>query len=348
MKAVRDTQERPLDTMLRGYRLTQLVHVAAKLGIADELALRAQTAAELAATLGADADALGRVMRALAGLGIFGQDADGKFTLTKEGQRLRSDVADSMRLPAITYGEPFWWRAWGGLFETVRTGVTAFDRVHGTDLFSYLAGDSHASSLFNGIMNVMTTEQAAAVATGYDFSSTRLLVDIGGGHGALATAILRNNPAARAVLFDRPSVIDGATARLAALGVADRCTLEGGDFFVAVPGGADTYTLKDIIHDWNDERALTILVNARRAMASDARLLLIERLLPPGDTPSQGKLIDITMLALTGGRERTADEYGALLAGAGFVVRRVVSIDGELSLIEAAPDPEPRVAETRP
>lgn len=328
---------RALDALLFGYRLTQLVHVAAKLGVADHLAEGPRTAAELAAKVGADAGALHRVLRALASLGIFTQDAGGAFGLTEEGERLRSDVPGSMRLPAITYGEPWWWQAWGGLFETVRTGRTAFDAVHGVDLFGYLAADERAAGLFNGIMHVMTTEQAAAVAAGYDFSSTRRLLDIGGGHGALAAAILRKNPQATAVLFDRPPVVEGAGPRLRELGVADRCSLVGGDFFVSVPEGADTITLKDIIHDWDDERALAILRNVRRAMAPDARLLLVERLIPPGNAPSPGKLVDITMLVLTGGRERTEDEYRALLRDAGFTTERVVSVGGETSVIEARP-----------
>ena len=326
-----------LESLLFGYRLTQLVHVVATLGVADRLADGPRTAAELAPLVGANADALHRVLRALASLGIFSQDAEGRFGLTEEGQRLRADAPGSMRLPAITYGEPWWWRAWGGLLDAVRTGETAFDKVHGVDLFGYLSGDAHAAGLFNGIMHVMTTEQAAAIAAGYDFSETRRLLDIGGGHGALAAAILRRNPHATALLFDRPSVVEGAGARLAELGIADRCSLVGGDFFVSVPGGADTITLKDILHDWDDARALSILRNTRRAMDEGARLLLIERVLPPGDAPSPGKLVDITMLVLTGGRERTEEEYRALLEAAGFTLRRVVTINGETAVIEARP-----------
>lgn len=326
-----------LESLLFGYRLTQLVHIVAKLGIADHLVDRSRTAADLATLVGANADALHRVLRALASLGIFQQDELGQFGLTSEGQRLRSDIPGSMRLPAITYGEPWWWQAWGGLFETVRTGVTAFDHVHGVDLFGYLSSDPRASSLFNGIMNAMTTEQAAAVAEGYDFSSTRKLLDVGGGHGALVAAILRRNPETTAVVFDRPSVVEGAVARLADHGIADRCSVIGGDFFVSVPSGADTITMKDIIHDWEDQRALAILRNVRRSMSDAARLLLIERLIPSGDAPSPGKLVDITMLALTGGRERTEEQYRSLLREAGFDTRRIVTVAGETSVIESYP-----------
>jgi len=219
----------------------------------------------------------------------------------------------------------------------VRTGATAFDAVHGVDLFSYLSRDPEASSLFDGIMHVMTTREAAAIAARYDFSGTRRLLDIGGGHGALAAAILRANPQMTGMIFDRPSVVELARERLGGLGIADRCEVVPGDFFVSVPGGADIVTLKDIIHDWDDERALAILRNTRSAMAGAGRLLLVERLIPPGNAPSYGKLVDVAMLVLTGGRERTEDEYRALLTSAGFTTRRVVPVSGETSIIEAEP-----------
>ncbi len=330
-------KEGALDTLLSGYRLTQLVHVAAKLGVPDQLALRPQTVDELALAVGANVDALHRVLRALDSVGIFTQDASGKFSLTEEGSRLRSDAVDSMRGPAITYGEAWWWQAWGGLYDAVRTGVTAFDTVHGVDLFSYLSREPQAASLFDGVMHGMTTRVAAAVAARYDFSAARTLLDIGGGQGALAAAILRANPQMSALLFDRPTVVERADKRLQELGIADRCKLVPGDFFVSVPGGADIVTLKDIIHDWDDERARAILSNIRRSMAGTAKLLLIERLIPPGNAPSYGKLVDVTMLVLTGGRERTEDEYRALLGAAGFTIRSVMSVSGETSLIEAEP-----------
>ncbi len=330
-------KEGALDALLSGYRLTQLMHVVAKLGVPDQLARRPQTVEELALAVGANADALHRVVRALDSVGIFDQAADGKVSLTEEGQRLRSDVADSMHVAAITYGEGWWWQAWGGLYDAVRTGGTAFDKVHGIDLFAYLAREPQAASLFDGIMHGMTTRVAAAVARLCDFSASRRLLDIGGGQGALAAAILRENPQMSAVLFDRPTVIERADKRLQELGIADRCELVGGDFFVSVPGGADTVTLKDIIHDWDDERSRAILSNIRRAMDKTARLLVIERLIPPGNAPSYGKLVDVTMLVLTGGRERTEDEYRALLASSGFTTRRVVPVSGETSVIEAEP-----------
>lgn len=326
-----------LEALLSGYRITQLLHVAAKLGVADQLATRSQTAAELAVAVGADADALYRVLRALGGIGILTRDHDEKFGLTQNGHRLRSDVPDSLRAAAITYGEPWWWQSWGGLYRAVQTGVTAFDTVQGTDFFTYLSGDPAASELFNGIMHVMTTREVSALAASYDFSSTRRLLDIGGGHGALAEAILRANPQITAMIFDRPTVIEHSEKRLAELGILDRCELVPGDFFVSVPGGADTITLKDIIHDWDDERATRILSNIHASMAKTAKLLLIERLVPPGNAPSYAAMVDVTMLVLTGGRERTEQEYRSLLVSAGFTVRHVVSVGGETCVIEAEP-----------
>jgi hypothetical protein len=323
--------------MLRGYRMTQMLHVIAKLGIADHLIDGPRTAEELAGLVGADIHALYRLIRALASLGLFEEDSDGRFALTEAGTNLRSDVPDSSRNAAVMYGEPWWWQAWGGLFDAVRTGKTAFHEAHKTDLFGFLRTDAHASSLFNACMQQMTTHEGAAIASAFDFSSTRKLIDVGGGHGALAAAVLATNPHVAMLLFDTPEVIGSARANLVALGIEHQCELAPGDFFTSVPAGGDTYTVKDILHDWNDERAGIILRNIRLAMSRTARLLVIERVIPVGNSPSPGKLVDISMLVLTGGKERTEREYRTLLTAAGFAVREIIVASGETSIIVAEP-----------
>ena len=324
-----------LGAALRGYRLTQMLHVVAKLGVVDVIADQARTAAFIAGAVGAEADALHRLLRALVDVGILTQTPAGEFGLSAAGRLLRRDVEGSYRSAAIMYGEPWWWRAWGGLYDAVRSGTTAFDIVHGEGLFDFLAGDAEAARLFHASMQLMTTAQASALSSRYDFTRTRRLVDVGGGEGALVSAILDAHPHVSAVVLDRPAAIVGARQRLSALVKAGRCELVEGDFFAEVPAGADTYLLKDILHDWDDARAVAILGSVHKAMEMAARLLVVERVLPQDSTPAPVKLIDVSMLVLTGGRERGEAEYRVLLAQAGLIVRSVVPIDGEISVIEA-------------
>jgi hypothetical protein len=326
-----------ISDLLRGYRTTQILHVMAKLGIADQLINGPRTAAELGTLVNADPHALYRLLRALGSLGFLEEDGDGRFALTELGSNLRSDVPDSFRNGAIMHGERWWWEAWGGLFDAVRTGRTAFDDVHKRGLFNFLRDDAAAAALFNACMRQMTTQEGEAIASAFDFSSSHRIVDVGGGHGALARAILARYPHAAMLLFDTPEVIGTARANLELLGNGGQCELVAGDFFVSVPGGGDTYILKDILHDWDDAQAGIILQNLRQAMPETARLLVIERIIPPGNAPSPGKLVDITMLVMTGGKERTVSEYRTLLTAAGFAVQEVIVASGETSIIVALP-----------
>lgn len=322
---------------LLNYNTTQMVHVAARLGIAELLAAGPRPVAELATAAGAHPGALYRLLRALSHVGVFAEEPGRRFRLTPMANLLRAEVAGSLRAFALSYGEPWWWQAWGRLEHSVRTGETAFEAAHGERLFDYLDRNPDAAAIFDANMTAMTERELPELVATYDFSGAGLLVDVGGGRGALVAAVLAAGVRVRAVLFDRPAVLAGARAFLEAAGVADRCELAGGSFFETIPEGGDTYTLKDIIHDWDDERALAILRNCRRAMADSAKLLLIERVLPEGAEPAVGKLVDITMLVLTGGLERTEDEYRRLLDRAGFVLRATVFTHSAASVLEARP-----------
>jgi hypothetical protein len=326
-----------LSQLLRGSLVTQLIHVAAVLGVADLLRAGPKSSHEVATAVSVDPEALYRVLRALASLGIFAETEPGSFALTPLAEPLRSDVHNSLRGSAVLYGERWWWDACGELLHSVRTGQPAFDHVHGAALFAYLDRAGDAAAVFNEHQTNMTRQDAAAVVAAYDFAECSKVIDVGGGQGALTAAILRACPGTTAVLLDRPAVVAGAQEMLRAQGVADRCTTVGGDFFESVPEGGDAYLLKDIVHDWDDTRAKAVLRNCRTAMSGASRLLVVEKVIPAGNGPFAGKLTDITMLLVAGGRERTAEEYRALLADTGFAVTRIVPTRTPASVIEAVP-----------
>ncbi|HTT10283.1 MAG TPA: methyltransferase [Burkholderiaceae bacterium] len=322
---------------LLSYNMTQMLYVAARLGIADLLAGGPRHADDLARTVGAHPRSLYRLLRALSHVGVFAEDEQRCFRLTPMAQLLRADAPGSLRAFALSYGAPWWWGPWGRLMETVQTGRTAFEGAMEQGFFEYLDAHPDAAAVFNANMTSMTEREVPEVVATYDFSGPGTLVDVGGGHGALVSAILQKGGRAKATLFDRPAVIEGARGHLAAAGMADRCTLVAGSFFESIPAGGETYTLKDIIHDWDDARAVAILRNCRRAMSPGAKLLLIERVLPPDGEPNVGKVVDITMMVLTGGMERTEAEYRNLLEQAGFALRRVVFMQSAVSVLEAVP-----------
>lgn len=326
-----------MSQMMNGYRMTQMLYVAAKLGLADRLKDGPKSSNDLARLVGADARALYRFLRTLSSMGVFAEDEQGLFGLTPLADLLRSDVPDSVVRDVLLYGEAWWWEAYGQMFYSVQTGKTSFSHVHGVSFFEYLNGNPEAAAIFNNNMTGMTTAQIKAVVDVYDFAEAKTVVDVAGGHGALLSAILTVYPHARGILFDQPGVIEGAQNKLKSAGIEDRCILVGGDFFQSVPAGGDIYTLKDIIHDWDDERSVAILQSCRRAMASDARLLLIERLLQPGNAPHIAKTVDLTMLVITGGMERTENEYRALLQRSGYRLDRVIITSGDESVLEAIP-----------
>jgi hypothetical protein len=317
------------------YNLTQMIYVIVKLGIPDVLAAKSMHVDDLAASVKVHPRSLHRVLRALASQGVFTEESPGHFALTPLSELLRSDIPDSLRPFALSYGEPWWWNAWGNLLHSVQTGETAFDSVFGMGFFEYLNQAPDAASIFNANMTAMTVQEGQAVVMAYDFSLIGTLVDIGGGHGELVSAILQAYPQVHAVVFDQPSVIEGTRLRLEVAGLDERCEIKGGSFFESIPKGGDIYTLKDILHDWDDEQAIAILRNCHRSMSTSAKLLIIERIIPPGNDHTIGKLIDISMLVLTGGRERTKAEYNSLLDAAGFHVTNIFSTNMDTSIIEA-------------
>ena len=317
--------------------VAQAISVVAKLGTADALADGPQGVDALAAAANAHAPSLYRVLRALASVGVFAEDADGRFCLTPLAEPLRSDAPGSVRAFAIMLGEEWSWRPWGRLLDSVRTGHAAFEHTYGTGIFAYLAEQPEASAIFDAAMTGRTGPDDDAVVAASDFSAFRTVVDVGGGRGSLLASILRAHPDVRGILFDQAHVIAGARQYLNAAGLGERCETVAGDFFDSVVAGGDAYVLKQVIHDWDDERARRILEQCRRAMPATGRLLVVERVIPPGNDPSFGKLTDLAMLVWTGGKERTEADYRALLAAAGFALTRVVPTPSPLSVVEAVP-----------
>lgn len=322
-----------------GFWISQAIAVAAELGLADHLKDGAKTYAQLAQAVDAHPDALYRLLRGTASVGVFAEDDQGRFSLTPLASLLLADIPQSWRAAALMSGEAWSWRPWGALGYSVKTGKPAFDHIFGVEFDAYLAQHRDAADIFQAFMNVATGEEAMAVAPVYDFSGLTTVVDVGGGRGALLAAILKANSHLRGILFDAPQVIAGAQPTLDAQGVADRCELVGGDFFAALPHGGDAYILKWILVSWDDERTVTILQNCRRAMNDQGKLLVIERIIPPGNEPFFGKLADLNLLVMYKGRHRTEAEYRTLFARAGFDLSRVIPTNSptEFSVIEGVP-----------
>ena len=322
-----------------GFWISQAIAVAADLGIADRLQAGAKSCAELAPAMGVHAGALYRLLRGLASVGVFAEDAEGRFTLTALAALLLTDGPGSWRAAALLNGEPWAWQPWGALAYSVKTGKPAFEHIFGMTFDSYRAQHHDAADIFQAFMHVATADEAMVVAPMYDFSGLTTVVDVGGGRGALLAAILQRNPHLRGILFEASQVIADAPPLLEAQGVADRCELVAGDFFQALPAGADVYLLKWILVSWDDEHSVTILQNCRRALGSHGKLLVIERIIPSGNEPFFGKLADLNLLVMYQGRHRTEAEYHALFTRAGFELSRIIPTNSptEFSLIEGSP-----------
>jgi hypothetical protein len=319
--------------MMTGYWVSQSISVAARLGVADLLQDGPRTSDDLATACGAHAPSLYRLLRGLASVGIFQEVEDRRFALTSMATLLRSDVDGSMRALGEMYGREQY-LAWGDAFHSIQTGQPAFDRVFGSSYFDYLAGHPEAGTVFDRAMSGWTTQVAAGVVAAYDFGDVGTVVDVGGGEGLLLATILRRFPATRGILFDLPHVVGRVIARSDRADVAGRWEATAGDFFRSVPVGGDVYLLAQILHDWDDDRSQAILAQCHRAMRPGARVLAVEQVIPPGNELSVGKWLDLHMLILLAGRERTQDEYRTLYAAAGFELTRVIPTASGASIVE--------------
>jgi hypothetical protein len=305
--------------LIYGYQVSQAIHVAAALGIAEQLADGPRAVGDLASTIGAHADALSRLLRALAAVEVLREEPDGSFALTDLGEALRGPAGSL----AAFIGRPNHWTAWGQLLHSVRTGENAFRAIHGVDVWEYRARHPEEGAIFDAAMTGFSRRVNAAVAAAHDFGRYGVIVDVGGGHGALLAGILAHHPGVRGVLFDQPAVVASADA--------EGVEIVGGSFFESVPAGGDAYLLKSILHDWQDEPAIEILRTCRRAARTGTALLVIERQFALPAT----KLSDLNMLVGPGGRERTAEEYAALLAAASYELVGETPTAADVSVFEA-------------
>ena len=323
--------------MATAYWISRIVYAAAKLDLADRLAAGPRSAAELAGETGTHAPSLHRLMRTLASLGVLTERDGKRFALTPLGEALRSGAPGAARATVLTLAGPIGWKGFEEMMYSLETGKTGFEKAFGMPVFDYLAQHPDEASQFSETMIGVHGAEPAALAEAYDFSALGTVVDVGGASGNLLATILGRHAKPRGVLFDLPHVVRDAPKLFAARGVADRVTIESGSFFERIPAGGDAYVLSHIIHDWNEEQCLTILGHCRKAMKPGARLLIVEMVLPEGDTPHPGKILDMTMLVLPGGQERTVPEYSELLGKAGFRLARVVPTESAVSVVEAVP-----------
>lgn len=328
---------RILEITYSNFVIARALYAFAKLGIADLLGDRTVSSEELAASAGLNPRALYRLLRTLSTADVVSESQDYRFALDSLGQALRSDVPGSMRAWVILSGEPYYLQAWEQIVHSIQTGQAAWEHVHKMPIFDYIGQHPEAGAIFDQAMTSLSAGEAPAIVSAYDFSGIRKLADIGGGQGLLLRTILKSHPKMTGVLFDRPDAVEGMHLQLGEDGIAERCEVVPGDFFQSVPAGADAYLLKYVIHDWNDERSLAILRNCRRVMTNDARLLLVETVVPAPGESHFAKLQDLEMMVIVGAQERTVGEYSSLLDRAGFKLVRVVPTTEPASILEAAP-----------
>lgn len=326
------TPRKALLQMVTGYWLSQAIHVVAKLGIADLVKARPKPAGELAQATGTSPQSLYRLLRALASVSIFEEDEQGRFGLNERAELLL-DQPGSLRAVAIMMGDEHF-RAWGDLLYSVQTGKPAFDHIYGKPVFDYLGEHPEQARIFDAAMTGFHGPETKAMVDAYDFSGIGTLVDVGGGNGTVIRTVLQKYPAMKGILYDLEGVIGRAREGLAQAGLADRCQTVAGSFFESVPAGGDAYLMRHIIHDWTDEQCRTILNNCRKVMKPGQRLLVIEMVVPARNEAGVAKFLDLNMLVLPGGLERTEAEFRTLFASAGFRLSRAVPTSTEVSVIE--------------
>ncbi len=315
-----------------GYIRSKALYVAAKLGVADQIAEDGSSIAALSEATNTDENALYRIMRLLAGLGIFHEAEHRTFIHTPASERLRTDHDRSQRRMMILWGEEQY-DAFADILHSVRTSEPAFEHRHGQSMFDYMKNHDDVHKTFQSFMRSLTGFETAAIIDAYEFSRFGMIVDVGGGNGALLSGILRQATGASGILFDRPNAIE--LAKSGAGGPLPRCELVEGDFFEHVPEGGDAYILKSVLHDWDDDAAGAILRNCRKAMAEGARLLIMENLVGLANQHSIANQRDIIMMVMTGGMERREQEYRQLLEQADLKLDRVVTTNADVSILEA-------------
>jgi hypothetical protein len=319
-----------MNQLIRSYWTTQAIFVAAELRIADLLVEGPKHPDQLGEEAGVKGDMLYRVLRALASIGIFAEDAAGRFSLTPLADTLRGD--SGQRAYARLHGQELY-QSWGKLLEAVRTGDAGFVKAFGMPAFEYFSRNPERGSVFDGAMTGHHGTEANPMLEAYDFSGFKELVDVGGGNGSLLTAILKRHSAMRGVLFDLPRVVDRAQPSIQAAVPGERCRLVGGDFLESVPAGADAYLLRHVVHDWRDEDAVIVLRNCRDAMKPDGKVLVVEIVVPAGNDPSFAKWMDLMMVTY-GGKERSEKQYRQLFGQAGLALTRIVPTKAGISVIE--------------
>jgi hypothetical protein len=324
--------------LLTGFWVSQMLFAITRLGVPDALGSRALAPAAIAKSVGAHTGYLRRVLRALASVGVVAEDARGRFKLTPLGQTLRKGRPGSLRDFALMIVADYNYRSWEALLPALQQGKTAFDLKLGMPIFEYLRAHPEDDRQFSASMASISGTENEGVARAYPFGRHAKLVDVGGAHGHLLAAILRRHKKLRGVLYDQPHVVAGADASgfVSAPGVRERCEVLGGSFFDSVPTGADAYLMKYILHDWNDAMCARILGHCRDAMAPNGRVLVVDRVIQPGNGADWSKWLDINMLVGPGGQERTRDEFAALFASAGLALVKLHRSASPLSILEAA------------
>jgi hypothetical protein len=323
--------------MAQGFMVAKAVQAAAVLGIADLLVDGPRSVADLAAATSTDESSLARLLRALASRGIFCSDLSGKYLNTVLSEALRRDVAGSVRDYVIFAPHNGNVLAWTELDHVLRTGEPSFARANGVRFWDYFADHPDIEIAFNRAMTAMSVETNRLIVEHCDFSRFDSIIDLGGGEGRLLAAILTANPHATGTVLDLPTAIEGARRYLATEGLADRTNVVTGDLFASVPSGHDAYVLKYILHDWSDDESLQILRVCRQAMGAQSRLIIIDAVMQPGDEPHPSKWLDLHMMVVLGGRERTEEEFRALLSASGFVLRSAIALPASTGVVEAEP-----------